>query len=69
MIKEHRHFIPIWFFIGCLLLIYGILILGAGIFQPAQTSAVALGYLHANIWWGALLIVLGTVYCIKFRPK
>jgi len=25
--------------------------------------------LHAPVWWGALLIVLGGVYCLMFRPK
>jgi hypothetical protein len=68
MTAEHRHFIPIWFFIGCLLLIYGILILGASIFEP-QPPTVVLTSLHAGIWWGGLLTVIGVVYCLKFRPK
>ena len=46
-----RRFIPIWFFIGSLLLVYGILILGAGIYQkivpPAQPTVLA--ELHAGI--------------------
>ena len=31
-----RHFVSIWFFIGILLDIYGILILGAGIYDLVQ---------------------------------
>jgi uncharacterized BrkB/YihY/UPF0761 family membrane protein len=67
----HRHFISIWFFIGILLGIYGTLILGAGIYDlvhpPEQT--VKMAYLHAGIWWGALLLILGLVYTYKFAPK
>ncbi len=68
--SESKHFISIWFFIGVLLLIYGFLILGAGIwelFVPLQ-RAVVMGYLHAAIWWGALLLVLGAFYCYRFFP-
>ena len=65
-----RHLIPIWFFIGSLLLVYGILILGAGIYQtivpPAQPTVLA--ELHAGIWWGALLVILGGVYTYGFWP-
>lgn len=67
---EEKRFISIWFFIGVLLLVYGVLILGAGIYQvinpPAQS--VVLGHLHAAVWWGALLIALGAFYSLRFRP-
>lgn len=67
----HRHFISIWFFIGMLLTVYGVLILGAGIYDliHAPEHPVHLAYLHAGIWWGALLLALGIVYSVKFRPK
>jgi hypothetical protein len=29
---------------------------------------VVLDNLHAGIWWGALLIVLGVLYSFKFSP-
>ena len=63
--------ISIWFFIGLSLLVNGTLICGAGIWElthsPAQT--VVLFRLHAGIWWGALLAVLGLVYMLCFAPK
>ncbi len=68
---EERHQVPIWFFIGILLTVYGVLILVSGIyglFVPPSRE-VALGYLHAGIWWGALLLVLGLLYVWKFRPR
>lgn len=60
----------IWFFIGSLILIYGILILAAGIRGAISPPAVpvVLARLHAGIWWGALLIVFGGVYAYLFRP-
>jgi len=60
--------IPVWFFVGVLLAIYGVLILASGIVDWANTAATTLGDLHAPVWWGALLVVLGCVYCIAFRP-
>jgi hypothetical protein len=62
--------LSIWFFIGLLLLAYGILILGAGIYEyisPPEHPLV-LAELHAGIWWGGLLIVMGLLYTVKFRP-
>jgi len=25
--------------------------------------------LHANVWWGAVLLVVGLIYCVKFAPR
>ncbi|HZI58451.1 MAG TPA: hypothetical protein VFF39_16845 [Verrucomicrobiae bacterium] len=63
--------ISIWFFIGLLLLAYGILILGAGIYDWSSHAAskVVLSNLHSAVWWGALLLLLGIVYCVHFFPR
>jgi len=63
--------LSIWFFIGLLLLAYGILILGAGIYELSNPPEhpVVLANLHAGIWWGALLTVLGLIYTLKFKPR
>ncbi len=60
--------ISIWFFVGALLLTYGILILGAGLYGLAHPPAVVLAGLHAGIWWGLLLILLGSIYSVRFSP-
>lgn len=63
--------IPIWFFIGVALLVNGALILGAGLYElvrPPQ-NPVVLHELHANIWWGAVLLIVGAVYCRRFAPS
>jgi len=68
---HHDHGIPIWFFIGSLLSVYGVLILGSGIYSlvypPEHTLALA--DLHAGIWWGILLMVIGLIYTIKYWPS
>lgn len=67
----HGSGIPIWFFIGVLLLIYGGLILSYGIFEAATGAyppGVELVHLHAPIWWGGTLALLGLIYVVKFRP-
>ena len=70
---ESEHQVPIWFFIGSLLLLYGIIMTAAGIyalaFPPPLDQRVALFDLHADIWWGLLLVVMGGFYCIRFRPN
>ncbi|HEY3383709.1 MAG TPA: hypothetical protein VGK32_18245 [Vicinamibacterales bacterium] len=62
--------ISIWFFIGVLLLAYGVLITGSGLYElvapPERT--VVLANLHAGIWWGALTLVLGAFYTFHFSP-
>jgi hypothetical protein len=65
-----RQLVSIWFFIGILLGIYGVLILASGIDDLLRPSEypVAMAHLHAGIWWGALLILLGLIYTVKFSP-
>lgn len=66
----HGSKIPIWFFIGVLLVAYGSLITAYGIYEVAtgQLADVALKELHAPLWWGAILGLLGVFYVVKFRP-
>ncbi len=67
----HKGMISIWFFIGVLLLIYGVLILGASVYDAVvpPVHPVVLASLHAGIYWGALLLVIGVVYVLRFRPR
>jgi hypothetical protein len=64
--------ISIWFFIGISLAVNGALILAAGIYQlidPPVNPGVVLYSLHANVWWGAALLLFGLIYCFKFAPR
>jgi hypothetical protein len=62
--------VSIWFFIGILLLAYGILIFGTGVYElfvPPE-HPVVMAYLRPAIWWGGMLLVLGVFYCYRFAP-
>jgi hypothetical protein len=62
--------LSIWFFIGVSLLVNGLLICGAGVYELSHPPVVqvVLYHLHANVWWGATLAAIGAVYCIYFAP-
>jgi hypothetical protein len=65
--------ISIWFFIGISLVVNGVLILAAGIYQymnpPPPAEQVVLFQLHAGIWWGALLLLLGLFWTVRYKPS
>jgi hypothetical protein len=60
----------IWFFIGVSLAVNGAVILARGIYELVSPPEhqVALYNLHANVWWGALLLVLGVFFSLRFSP-
>jgi hypothetical protein len=66
----HSGHISIWFFIGVLLSIYGALILGSGVVEliTGQVANVVLANLHAPVWWGGFMLLLGLFYSLRFRP-
>ena len=66
--SEKHHIIPVWFFVGLLLLAYGIIIFASGLSEWSHLPNTELAELHAPVWWGGLLIVLGSLYCLMFRP-
>jgi divalent metal cation (Fe/Co/Zn/Cd) transporter len=68
MAEEHR-IIPVWFFVGVILLIYGVLILATGIYELYHPPSTVLAQLHPALWWGALLTIIGAVYVYLFLPR
>ena len=66
--SEDHHIVPVWFFVGVLLLIYGVLITASGIQQLSDPPPVVLAHLHAPIWWGGILTAIGGLYVFLFRP-
>ncbi len=67
-LEPTRHMIPVWFFIGILLAVYGVLILITGIREFRHPPPTALANLHPAVWWGALLIAIGGTYIYAYRP-
>lgn len=52
---------PIWHFVGLLMLIMGLLILGTGIYHLFQPTERAMEGLHPDLWWGSLMAVFGVI--------
>jgi len=67
MSDKPQRTITVWFFVGALFTVYGVLILGAGIFMEASPD-VKMQHLHIRIWWGVLLLAIGLFYTIRFWP-
>ncbi len=66
-----KRFISIWFFIGSLLFLYGVIILIASIYEavaPSSNIHIVLKELNFGIYWGVLLILVGLLFFISFRP-
>ncbi len=66
---EHHHMIPVWFFVGLLLLIYGILIFIQGVEEWSHPPHTVLSNLHPPVWWGILLIVMGAIFIARHVPR
>lgn len=64
-----RHIIPVWFFVGVILLIYDVLIFASGLYQLFEPPSTVLAYLHPALWWGPLLAVVGGIYVYFHRPR
>ena len=62
--------LSIWFFTGVCLLANGALICATGIYELVSPPAhkVVLYDLHANIWWGGILFVVGLIYSLRYSP-
>ncbi len=60
---------PIWYFVGLILLIMGGIIFLTGIYSLAYPpqNKVVLGENHPDIWWGALMVIVGLIYVLRNR--
>ncbi len=62
---------PIWYFVGLILSLMGTIIFLTGLYtlyHPESTQKV-LSQTHPDIWWGALMTVIGLIYVLFNRKK
>ena len=52
--------LPIWLFVGVILLTYGLLIMGAALFM--EPRATVLAETKPGLWWGAVLVAAGGLF-------
>lgn len=62
---------PIWFFVGLILLVMGIIIFLSGIYNLINPPAVktVLANTHPDIWWGGVMIIFGGLMSLKTRKQ
>jgi hypothetical protein len=66
--KEHKTIVPVWLFVGIILLVYGVLILGTGVHEFANPPDTVLANLRAPLWWGGFMAIVGAIYVYIFWP-
>jgi drug/metabolite transporter (DMT)-like permease len=62
---------PIWYFVGLVLLVIGVIIIISGIYSiinPPEQMTV-LGEHNPDIWWGILMAAVGVIYLISNKGK
>ncbi|MHB1685772.1 MAG: hypothetical protein ACYCVH_00095 [Ignavibacteriaceae bacterium] len=60
---------PIWYFVGLILFIMGVIIFFTGIYTLyyPEANQKILSSTHPDIWWGAIMTVVGFIYIIMNR--
>jgi hypothetical protein len=63
--------LSIWFFVGVLTLLYGLVLLPYGLWAWVRGREVhtVLYQLHPTFWWGLLLTIFGCFYTTRFWPR
>lgn len=63
--------LSIWFFVGVMTLLYGIVLLpyGAWAWFGDHEANTVLHQLHPTFWWGLLLTLFGGTYSFRYRPR
>lgn len=62
------HMLPVWFFIGILLTLYGFIILATAIVDYSAPTTVMLAQYHPGLFGGILLLLIGGGYTSWFWP-
>ncbi len=63
--------LSIWFFVGALTLLYGVVLLpyGAWAWFENHEAPTVLHHLHPTFWWGLLMTIFGGFYTLRFWPR
>ena len=60
--------LPVWFFVGIIFIIYGLIILVTGLLEISHPPDTVLSSLHPAIWWGAIIAGLGGLFVYTTGP-
>ena len=65
---EHAKKLSVWFFVGVLILVNGVAVLGSGIYGLFVPTGLVLSSLHPGLWWGIVMVSFGVFFIFKHRP-
>ncbi|MBP7126007.1 hypothetical protein KBD49_06550 [Myxococcota bacterium] len=57
--SEQREPLPIWFFVGVILAVYGVLVILGDV---TNLREIRLAHLRPGLWWGGGMLVFGAVF-------
>ncbi|HLA39750.1 MAG TPA: hypothetical protein VJ417_07130 [Candidatus Glassbacteria bacterium] len=63
-----RMTVTIWFLCGVILTVYGIAVVGSGIYNVYNPPPVKVAYLHLDLWWGIVLTITGAIFVLHQWP-
>lgn len=62
--------ISVWFWVGLMLLVYGLLVSGAGVYYlfnpPINYQAK---WTNPNLWWGGIMLAVGLLFLFLGRNR
>lgn len=56
--------LPIWFFVGLILIVNGLLVMGAAVWAEMPPHVVRVTETAPGLWWGALLGLSGLAFLV-----
>jgi len=61
--------VSIWFLVGLILVIYGLILTGCGVYYQAHPELLTqkLGELNPSLWWGSGMAGLGAIFILFGR--
>ncbi len=68
--ENNKQMIPVWFWVGLMMLVYGVLITGAGIYYLSNPPLdYAAKWTNPDLWWGLIMLIVGVVFVLLSRKK
>ena len=71
MSEKNEELKTIWYMVGIVIIIMGVLVLLAGFIDLFSSSPpeTVLADLHPGIWWGIIMVVTGGIFLFSNRGK
>jgi hypothetical protein len=71
MLEKTEGLKTIWYMVGIVIFIMGMLVLLAGLIDAfgASPPETVLADLHPSIWWGATMVVTGGIFLLSNRGR